>query len=66
MESTLLNGGCTKSLLSETGAYQKHPEGDFHYFGKPNDGKLDNLWGNETDSFLKSHDKCTLKQIYEF
>lgn len=57
--------GLYKILLDKTGIYRKNKEGTYFYFDDPIDEQLANLWF-ETDKFLKSHDKCTLKQVFEF
>lgn len=59
--------GLFNIMLEKTGIYHSDAEGKYYAFGDPltDEQKLQTLW-NETESFLKSIDKCTLKEIYSF
>lgn len=57
--------GLYEILLVQTGIHQKQPESEHYHFGTPEDLSLQKLW-EDTDSFLQSQDKSTLKQIYRF
>ncbi|MBS7838038.1 ATP-binding protein [Wohlfahrtiimonas chitiniclastica] len=59
--------GLFNIVLEKTGIYHPDAEGKYYAFSDPltDEQKLKTLW-DETEKFLKSQDKCTLKDIYNF
>lgn len=57
--------GLYKILLVETGIHQKLDGSEVFAFSKSTDKALEQLWC-DTDGFLKEHDRCTPRQIYQF
>lgn len=57
--------GLYKILLTQTGIHQKQQESNYYCLSDPKDEALQILW-EDTDKFLSSQDRCTLKQIYKF